>query len=110
MKRTGLPRTSDIVESAFMTGILSLLDALFETSMESIVEGLNLSDEVSDALLSREGELGQLLLLSEKLERADFAAVQDILEHSGISFDQLLSAQLEAFNWRNTIVKSQRSS
>lgn len=110
MQRTGMPRTSDLVESAFMAGILSLLDVLFETNMESIVEGLNLSDEVSEALLRREGSLGELLTLAEKLEKADFPAVQDILDKTGITFDQLLSAQLEAFNWRNTIVKGQRHS
>ena len=108
MQRTGFPRTSDVVEAAFMAGILSLLDVLFETTMDSIVEGLNLSDEVSEALLKREGQLGKLLLLTEKLERADFIAVQDILYETGISFETLLAAQLEAFNWRNTIVRGQR--
>lgn len=108
IQRTGLPRTSDVVESAFMAGILSMLDILFETPMENIVEGLNLSDEVANALLHREGSLGNLLLLTEKLEKTDFAAVQDILATTGISFDQLLSAQLDAFNWRNNIVRDQR--
>lgn len=108
MQRTGLPRTSDVVESAFMTGILSLLDVLFETPMEEIIHSLNLSDDVSNALLLQEGNLGMLLKMTERLEKADFMAVQDILEQSGITFDQLLSAQLDAFNWRNSIVHEQR--
>jgi len=91
-----------------MAGILSMLDALFETEIDAIVADLNLSDEVANALLRREGTLGQLLLLAEKLEKTDFTAVQDILEQTGISFDQLLSAQLDAFNWRNSIVRDQR--
>ena len=109
MQRSGLPRTSDVVESAFMAGILSLLDVLFETEMEQIVDGLNLSDEVAGALLRREGQLGQLLLMTEKLEKTDFIAVQDLLEQTGISFDQLLAAQIDAFNWRNNIVRDQRN-
>lgn len=108
MQHTGLPRTSDVVEAAFMAGILSMLDVLFEAEMEGIVADLNLSDEVTNALLRREGMLGQLLLLAEKLEKTDFTAVQDILSETGISFDQLLSAQLDAFNWRNSIVRDQR--
>lgn len=91
-----------------MAGILSLLDVLFETDMEEVVSSLNLSDEVAAALLRRDDNLGQLLLLTEKLEKTDFIAVQDILEQSGISFEQLLSAQLDAFNWRNSIVQDQR--
>lgn len=108
MQRTGLPRTSDVVESAFMAGLLSLLDVLFETDMQEIVDSLNLSDDVAAALLRREGSMGELLLLTEKLEKTDFSAVQDLLEQTGISFDQLLAAQLDAFNWRNSIVQDQR--
>lgn len=108
MQRTGLERTSDQVETAFLTGILSLLDALYETPMEHVVESLHLSDDVSDALLHRHGLIGSLLLLAEKLEKTDFAAVQDILKELSISFEQLLAAQLDAFNWRNSIVQSQR--
>ena len=108
MQRTHLGRTSDLVETAFLTGILSLLDALYETPMEHVVESLNLSDDMADALLRREGQLGSLLLLAEKLEKADFVAVQDLLESLSISLDQLLEAQLDAFNWRNSIVQGQR--
>lgn len=108
MQITRLPRTSDVVEAAFLTGILSLLDALYETPMPYVVESLNLSDEMADALLRREGSHGQLLLLTEKLEKADFTAVQDLLESLSITFDQLLAAQLDAFNWRNSIVEGQR--
>jgi len=108
MQRTHLARTSDLVETAFLTGILSLLDALYETPMEHVVESLNLSDDMADALLRREGQLGALLLLAEKLEKADFIAVQELLESLSISLDQLLEAQLDAFNWRNSIVQGQR--
>ena len=98
MQITRLPRTSDVVEAAFLTGILSLLDALYETPMPYVVESLNLSDEMADALLRREGSHGQLLLLTEKLEKADFTAVQDLLESLSITFDQLLAAQLDALS------------
>jgi c-di-GMP-related signal transduction protein len=107
IQRTGLNRTSDLVETAFLTGILSLLDALYETPMEHVVESLNLSEDMCDALLRREGQLGTLLLLAEKLEKTDFEAVQEILDSLSISLDQLLAAQLDAFNWRNSIVQGQ---
>lgn len=90
-------------EAAFLVGILSLLDVLFETQMEEIVFNLNLDDNVSSALLKREGLLGKMLTLTEKLELMDFDAVAIILRECGMSLDQLLSAQLEAFNWRNSI-------
>lgn len=106
---TGLDRTDDLVETAFLTGILSLLDALYETPMEHVVESLNLSEDMANALLRREGQLGMLLLLAEKLEKANFDAVQEILTSLSISLDQLLAAQLDAFSWRSSIVEDQRN-
>jgi c-di-GMP-related signal transduction protein len=108
LQECGGNRTNDSAESAFLTGILSLLDALYETTMEQIVESLNLSDEVSGALLRHEGQLGQLLLLAKKLEHSDFAAVEDILGALSISRDKLFKAQLDAFNWRSGIVAGSR--
>lgn len=108
MQCTGLVRTNDLVETAFLTGILSLLDALYETPMEHVVESLNLSEDMADALLRREGQLGMLLLLAERLEKAEFTGVQELLDSMSISLDQLLAAQLDAFNWRNSIVQGQR--
>ena len=95
--------SNEQAEAAFMVGILSLLDVLFETPMEEIVASLNLTDDVSSALLQREGRLGRMLLLTEKLEVTDFDAVTPLLVECRVSLDQLLQAQLEAFNWRNSI-------
>jgi len=91
-------------EAAFMVGILSLLDVLFDTPMDEIISSLNLNEEVSAALLRREGQLGWMLMLAEKLEVTDFGAVNILLEVCGVSLDQLLAAQLEAFNWRSTVI------
>lgn len=95
---------SEKSEEAFMTGILSLLEVLFETPMSEIVESLNLTDEVSNALLSRTGDLGQLLTLAERLEVTDFNAVTPLLDQCEITLDQLLAAQLDAFNWRVSVM------
>lgn len=96
--------TNDYSEAAFMTGILSLLEILFETPMVEIIKSLNLTDDVSNALLERSGDLGNLLQLAERIEMTDFDAVTPLLNACNISLDQLLTAQLEAFNWRASIV------
>jgi len=97
------PGGKDFSDRAFMTGILSLIDVLFEVSMAELVEKLNLVDDVRDALLERSGLLGDLLLLAEKLERADFSGVSEHLEQCGISLDQLLAAQLETITWSDRL-------
>lgn len=100
MERHQLPRGADLVEAAFMTGIFSLLDVLFESSMEAIVSGLSLSDDISDALLKREGELGMLLSLAETLEQTNFGEVEELLDVSGFTIEEMTDAQLSAYNWR----------
>ena len=87
-----------------MTGILSLLDVLFEVPMSEIVESLHLSDDVTNALLSRQGRMGMLLTLTEKVETTDFDAVIPLLDQCNITMDQLLSAQVESFGWRASAI------
>jgi len=101
---TGRSQSDELAEAAFMVGILSLLDVLFETPMEEILSSLNLDEKVSTALLERKGDLGKMLMLAEKLEVTDFAAVKVLLKECGVTLDQLLTAQLEAFNWRSSII------
>jgi EAL and modified HD-GYP domain-containing signal transduction protein len=104
MERHSLSRGIDQVDAAFMTGIVSLMDTLYDTSVEEILNELNLSNEVVAALLNREGELGTLLALAETLEQANFGEVQDLVERTEIPLSLLLDAQLDAFNWRASIM------
>ena len=97
---------SERSDRAFMTGILSLIDVLFEVSMAELVDKLNLVHDVRAALLDRSGELGGLLLLAEKLEQADFAGVYEHLDKCGLSLDQLLAAQLETIAWSDRLSAS----
>jgi c-di-GMP-related signal transduction protein len=97
------PGARELSDRAFMVGILSLIDVLFEVPMDELVGKLNLVDDVRDALLGRSGALGRLLLLVEKLEQADFAAVNEHLEQCGIALDQLLAAQLETITWSDRL-------
>ncbi|MBJ6723144.1 EAL and HDOD domain-containing protein [Geomesophilobacter sediminis] len=93
----------EYADRAFMAGVLSLIDVLFEVSMEELVQKLNLVDDVRAALLYRSGSLGSLLSLAERLENADFEEVQRHLELQTLSSEQLLSAQLETINWTNRL-------
>lgn len=106
MQKERVRASAEQSEEAFMIGILSLLDVLFETPMSEIIDSLNLTDEVSSALLFREGALGRLLCLAERLEVTDFDAVSPLLVECKITLDQLLSAQLEAFNWRVKVMSN----
>lgn len=96
--------SEDYAEAAFMTGILSQLDILYEITMSEIISSLNLSEDVGKALLERKGRLGNLLALVEKVEATDFEAITRLLDVCGVTMEELLEAQLESFNWRANVI------
>ncbi|NMC73598.1 MAG: EAL domain-containing protein [Geobacteraceae bacterium] len=91
----------DYSESAFMTGVLSLIDVLFESPMEDILEQLNLTDDVRCALIHREGHLGRLLRVAESLESLDLSNLQKLLDESSCNLESLLEYQVQAIEWAN---------
>jgi EAL and modified HD-GYP domain-containing signal transduction protein len=99
------PNNQDYADRAFMVGILSLLDALLGEPLSDILARMCLEDEVEIALLSHEGNLGELLTLCEKIENGDLAAIQKTLcTHPALTVDEINQAQLNAMGWANNIV------
>ena len=87
-------------EKAFMTGILSILGEVYEISMDEVVGKLNLSEDVRMALVSQQGELGELLHVAKLLEKMDFNSLGPFLSEIGISHEEMLQSQRQAFSWR----------
>ncbi len=83
----------DQQDLAFMVGAFSLLDRLFDTPMEDIIGALRLPAHALDALLRREGRLGEQLALIEG--RAD--AVRHA--QAGIAADVWWRSQLQGWQW-----------
>ncbi len=99
---TERPHDKQYHERAFMTGILSLLDTLLGIPLPEIVTQISLADEVKLALLSRQGNLGRLLLLLEEKERNDVDAVSAMLAEMGfMGMSELITAELDAVRWAN---------
>ncbi|MES2354481.1 MAG: EAL domain-containing protein [Pseudomonadota bacterium] len=93
-------------DTAFMTGILSLVDALLEMPREEIFDEILVADEVKEALLHGTGKLGQLLRLTEKLEVDSEIEVDELLAAApGLSLENLLQMQVESFLWAGKIDK-----
>jgi c-di-GMP-related signal transduction protein len=67
----------DEQDAAFLAGVFSFIEAVFGDPLESIVDMLTLGGLIGSAIVRREGVLGQLLTLSEAIERADWAAIDE---------------------------------
>jgi len=91
-------------DRAFMTGILSLLDTLLESTMEEVLAQISLPEDVSTALLHRQGPLGHLLKIVEALERADDGDVSSLMAHGDpCSTGELPQLQIAALAWSNAV-------
>lgn len=101
------PHDKNHQERAFMVGILSLLDVLLGIEMKQIVDKLEISDEMSQALLIREGRLGLELKLVEANEKGEIASIQSILTGLGfLSLSELADIEMQAIAWANRIGES----
>lgn len=63
-------------DTAFTVGSLSILDTLMQAPMATILQNLPLTDEITNALLNREGPLGDALNCALAYETLDWQDVQ----------------------------------
>jgi len=92
-------------ESAFITGIVSVMKALLNMETKALVESLGLVPEVRDALLERKGVLGDLLNLVEAIEQENTSMVAEFVgaKVKG-GYDLLVHAQGQTIAWVNQII------
>jgi EAL and modified HD-GYP domain-containing signal transduction protein len=72
---------SNALGEAYLVGVLSLIDTIFGMELELILERMNISDSVNDALLHGDGQLGEIFHLVKAIEVFDTKAVAQF-EHS----------------------------
>lgn len=97
-------RERDLPDRAFMTGILSLVNALLGMPLQDILGSMAIDPEIREALLARTGRLGSLLALVEALEESDVAQVERALARlPTLDRSRLPALQVEAMRWANAI-------
>ncbi len=99
------PDQHGMADTAFTVGIMSLMDTLFRMPMAEILEQIAVTDEVSDALLSRKGSYGHMLKLVEYLERIEDAGslLLPTLDKLQLSTEDLYDMEVTAFGWSNEV-------
>jgi EAL and modified HD-GYP domain-containing signal transduction protein len=104
------PLNKNIADTAFTVGILSLLDSLFGQPMKKILDQIVLGEDVCNALLYRSGFYGDLLKLSEYVEKPSDASrlLGPLLLKLGLPVEELYPLQLEAFEWSNSLIPFMR--
>ena len=98
------PHDNNYQDRAFMVGILSLLDVVLGMEINEVVNQLNLSSDMKQALLQREGRLGASLLLVEADEKGEVETVKSIIAELGfLDMSKFTDIGLNALNWASKI-------
>lgn len=82
-------------DAFFTVGLLSVLDAMLDCDMATVLESLTLCDEVDAALLYREGVLGEVLEFAIRMEAIDAAPA----ELGNLSIEAVAECHYAAMQW-----------
>jgi EAL and modified HD-GYP domain-containing signal transduction protein len=90
--------------ASFVAGLFSLLDALLQIPMAELVNRVNLTDEIREALLSRRGPFAAPLCVVESCESARWADLLSAVESLDVSPDDVPQLYVRAVEWARMIV------
>jgi len=93
---SGVPRARGPL---FLVGMLSVLDQLLETPMETLADSMELASDVRLALLSRQEFYGEVLGLVEAYEQGWWDHVDQFAAIVGVSVVALGPLYLESLAW-----------
>ena len=85
--------------SMFLIGLFSLLDAVFRMPMHEVLERVNLDEDVTQALLNREGRYADPLLVVESYELGLWESAAEAAEHINFNPADLPTLYNDALQW-----------
>jgi len=91
--------------SAFLIGLLSLIDAMVDADIVDLMEKLPISEEMKHVLISKQGELANYLKLCELFELAQWQDADAFCEHKSYDVELSLEHFQHAMIWATERVK-----
>lgn len=92
----------------FLMGLLSVMDAILDQSLDSILAELPVRAEIKDALQARTGLYWQLLELATAHERADWEKVSALVSATGMKEEQVSRLYISAVDWSTALRRNVR--
>lgn len=86
----------------FLMGLLSLMEAMLDTPIERILDGLPLSDDVKQAMLGSPGPLRDVLDLAIAYGRGNWDSLRGPIERLGLAETDLPELYLDSVSWGQT--------
>jgi c-di-GMP-related signal transduction protein len=92
----------------FLMGLLSVMDAILDQPLDSILAELPVRAEIKGALQARTGLYWQLLELATAHERADWEKVSALVSETGMKEDQVSALYVAAVDWSTALRRNVR--
>jgi c-di-GMP-related signal transduction protein len=90
----------------FLMGLLSLMDAILDQPIDSILAELPVRSEIKDALLRQKGLYWQLLEITIAHEQADWQKVSQLVSAIGMNEERVSALYLSAVDWCTALRQS----
>ncbi len=84
---------------AFLTGLLSMIDAILDEEMAVILEELPLSQDIKSPLLTKKGAMAALITLVELIEHAQWDKPPLVMEKLKLDKDKVVGHYNQAVTW-----------
>ena len=94
---------------AFLTGMMSLIDAILDQDIKTVMKQLPLSDEIKDALINGDGILAQYLELTLAYEKGDWEQESLLGKKLQLSEKEVPATYAEALTWAHDQLSSLHS-
>lgn len=92
--------------TGFLTGLLSLIDALMEQNMDDLMEKVPVADTVKDALCGKNNVLKDCIELVHQFESANWDGINRLSERLGLKQQMLHHFYNEAIKWARALQSS----
>lgn len=86
-------------EDLFLTGMLSLIDAILDRPLEELLKDLPLNAGIRDALAGHENKLHEVCSLTVAYERGDWEKLARLTARLGLNSPDILALYLSAVEW-----------
>ena len=86
-------------DEAFMTGLLSMLDALFNLPMDQVIHEFAIDSKIKEAILFESNELGVVLQLVKFMERDHIEGINQLANTLDIELSKMIKIKIDAIQW-----------
>ena len=91
---------------AFLTGLMSLMDAILDEPIDSVMSKLPLAKEIKDALVEKKGVLADYIQLIQFYETANWQEANKAIQLIQLPAEQVPDAYHTAIQWANEQMKA----